>query len=342
MNAVVWQKELPDLRARLVSRARRLGADVASAEDLAQEALYEGWRLRDRLTDPAGIERWHYAILRNLFLRWVARRDVPAPVDDEVDGGADIEIELERRELAELLDRALAQLPEKTREVLVRRFVEESPIKEVAERLGLSEGAVQMRLQRGKLAMREALSTDEAAAYGLVDRDGVGWQQTRIWCPCCGQQQWRGRFSGPHRQLELHCRGCHEWYFVEPDTTGYGVTGYRSTMLKASAAAFDFWHSGAINPARVRRTRTQTGVDYHIAEVPGGWTHQTLDAHALFTPLGREFWREHSRIHRMAYQQLESSGVPAVLTSYQAVDSAARLDVVLTRHTFHVVEAHRS
>ncbi|MBI3971765.1 MAG: sigma-70 family RNA polymerase sigma factor [Chloroflexi bacterium] len=65
-----------------------------------------------------------------------------------------MELELERAELADLLDRAMALLPPETRLVLVERLIEQIPQAEVALRLGLSEGAVEARLHRGKLALR--------------------------------------------------------------------------------------------------------------------------------------------------------------------------------------------
>jgi hypothetical protein len=46
-----------------------------------------------------------------------------------------------------------------------------------------------MRLQRGKLALREVLTTtcgDDALAYGLIREAEAGWMATRIWCPHCG------------------------------------------------------------------------------------------------------------------------------------------------------------
>jgi hypothetical protein len=55
-----------------------------------------------------------------------------------------------------------------------------------------------MRLQRGKLALREALTTtcrDDALAYGLIREDKAGWRATRIWCPHCGAVRLRGRFG---------------------------------------------------------------------------------------------------------------------------------------------------
>jgi DNA-directed RNA polymerase specialized sigma24 family protein len=65
-----WEQSLPALRNRLVGRARRLGVDAVAAEDLAQDALHEAWRLRERIYDPAGFDRWLDAIFTNIYRRW--------------------------------------------------------------------------------------------------------------------------------------------------------------------------------------------------------------------------------------------------------------------------------
>jgi hypothetical protein len=124
------------------------------------------------------------------------------------DSGDNIEAELERGELACLLDRALALLPPITRQVLIESYIEQSPQAEVAARLGLSAGAVAMPLQRGKLALRRTLTTElhaEASAYGIA---GQTWQQTRIWCPICGRQHFAGGLARESHALVLRCPGC--------------------------------------------------------------------------------------------------------------------------------------
>jgi RNA polymerase sigma-70 factor (ECF subfamily) len=133
---------------------------------------------------------------------------------DPVDGPADefnVEVDVERHELAQLLDRALALQPPVTRQVLIESYVEEWPQAEVAARLRLSEGAVAMRLQRGKLALRRVLVTDlaqEAAAYGLVDESRQEWYETRIWCSSCGQCRYMGAFNQRTGDLVLRCPAC--------------------------------------------------------------------------------------------------------------------------------------
>ncbi len=49
----------------------------------------------------------------------------------------------------ERIDQAMAELPEETREILKLRYVENLPTKEIAERLGKSDGAVRVAISRG-------------------------------------------------------------------------------------------------------------------------------------------------------------------------------------------------
>jgi RNA polymerase sigma factor (sigma-70 family) len=364
-----WDDAVPGLRTRLVRRARRLGVDAEGAEDLAQEALYEAWRLRDRLHDPAGIERWLLAILGNVHRRWVRRQGQErsrraedparsaglesAELDLPADERFDVEVELERRELADLLDRAMALLPPETRDLLVQRFVDETPMSELATRWGMSQGAVQMRVQRGKLALHRVLTgtyADDAVAFGLIGETEAGWQETRIWCPVCGEGRMQGRFKDQRSEFELRCLQCGNFRMRDVNVQGYGVTGFRATLKRLSSMCFDAWHDGMpgvhAHPHRMtlRRWVNPDGSDQVLAACSAcesNWA-TTLDGLALFSPAGQQFWREHPRIRRVAYQDLEAGGVPAVLTSYRSVTAESRLDVVLTRDTFHVVRTHRS
>jgi RNA polymerase sigma-70 factor (ECF subfamily) len=56
---------------------------------------------------------------------------------------------------------ALLLLPEEFRTVLVLRVIEEMPVEEVAESLGISTGTVKSRLHRAKEKMRELLAGSE-------------------------------------------------------------------------------------------------------------------------------------------------------------------------------------
>ena len=113
-----------DERARMVRLCTLLTGDGEAAEDLAQEVLLEAWRLASRLLDPSGRAHWLSAIARNVCLRWRRRRAregrgllspreqpeaAAAALDSWLTDDIDLDVELERGELAELLDRALAR-----------------------------------------------------------------------------------------------------------------------------------------------------------------------------------------------------------------------------------------
>ncbi len=74
------------------------------------------------------------------------------------DGDADPAGRFERRQMSELLERAIASLPKAQREVLILRDVEGLKAGEVGRVLGLSERAVKSRLHRARGALREALA----------------------------------------------------------------------------------------------------------------------------------------------------------------------------------------
>lgn len=74
-------------------------------------------------------------------------------------GASDRPIVAEERRQA-VID-AMGHLPEEFRTVLVLRIVEEMPVEEVAEALGVSTGTVKSRLYRAKEKMRELLAGEE-------------------------------------------------------------------------------------------------------------------------------------------------------------------------------------
>ncbi len=67
---------------------------------------------------------------------------------------------LERKELRETLRRAVNELPEKYREVLILRDCREMNIEETAQLLGISIGMVKTRLFRARLLMQKIVAPE--------------------------------------------------------------------------------------------------------------------------------------------------------------------------------------
>jgi RNA polymerase sigma-70 factor (ECF subfamily) len=87
---------------------------------------------------------------------------------------------LERKELRELLQKAISSLPGIYRQVLLLRDVEEVSIADTAEALGVSPGVVKTRLLRARLMMQKILAPQLASkrsgVFGLFKgKAGGSW-----------------------------------------------------------------------------------------------------------------------------------------------------------------------
>lgn len=129
------------------------------AEDVAQEAFAKAYRsfrqLRDRNRFRAWLVRmtWRMALDRQRAnRRRVTREDrVAPPLAVDCD-------DAEARERAEVLWRAIDQLPGKLRIVIVLAAIDGYDIRETASLLELPEGTVKSRLFLARQQLRDALS----------------------------------------------------------------------------------------------------------------------------------------------------------------------------------------
>jgi len=78
-----------------------------------------------------------------------------------VDPGTGPSQKVLREEVCVRVRRALERLGERDREVLVLRYLEQLPTAETAAVLGMSEGAVKMRLLRAVQRLRDLLKSTE-------------------------------------------------------------------------------------------------------------------------------------------------------------------------------------
>lgn len=348
-------------RNRLIRLCAHLTGHPDAAEDLAQETLLIAWQQKAQLREEAKYPQWVTGIARNLCLHWLRsqRREKRYRYGHAEDNALealeqhqaeaenfDLELVLERHELAHLLDRALAHLPPLTRTVLIERFIHETPQADVAQRLGLTEGAVEARVQRGKLTMRRVLMTallDEAAAYGLIVPANGVMQTTKIWCPNCGQRYLQGCF-GPEtlRSLLLQCTcGANAGIMDIPGLLD-GVHGFRAAYTRMSKWHYAFWQQvlqvGQVACPRCNQamhlqllpTTTTASAEIQVhCQACQQWPRQTdIVALAHHYPEVQQFWRAHPRMYTLPVRVVEVTGRPALLVTFQAVNGHAELELL--------------
>ncbi|MCG3173197.1 MAG: RNA polymerase sigma factor CarQ [Myxococcota bacterium] len=152
----------PRLRAFLLKRVR----DPDLAEDLVQVTFLKIHMARDRFDPgdggPGVVEAWCFAIARNAALdalrsrqrlnaRLISDEDAPEPgfaewVERETDAS-----------LHHVVREAMEQLSPSQREIIDLHKLQELSMAEIAQRLGVNEGAVRVRAHRAYQRLKEVL-----------------------------------------------------------------------------------------------------------------------------------------------------------------------------------------
>ena len=385
------QIDLSCEREGLVRFCHHLIGDASVAEDLAQETLIRAWQHAHQLRDPASRSGWLKAIARNVCRHWLRDHRTPEVAMPDVEGYSwaeldraepadafDLEVELDRQDLATLLDRAMALLPRETREILVERFVRESPLAETAQRLGLSEGAVAMRLRRGKLALRRVLVTAFPEGLELYcigsGEEKPAWKATRIWCPTCGRRRLEGLLVRDLGVFRLDCPACGrlnnslsvnlfaqatghrsallhllEWtdrlYKYSLDHTTIPCTGcgtvlvLRKDLSGAQPYPSYYCHRASVGKGLCTAVSAEPYISYYCHRCQGGtWNWQC--SNLLSLPETRQFWKDHPRMRILPPGEVEAEGHPAIVTGFASETGSDRLDIVYARDDLRVLRIH--
>lgn len=144
------------LRAVCLRETQRVLGSSATAEDAAQEAVVRAWRRRQTCDAPERPTAWVSTIARREALRFVGQQnatrleDLPSAAHPRHDPAR------EAIECPELLS-AIAGLSPEDRWLLVARYWQDRTDRELAERLGVAETTVRVRLHRLRSSLRKAL-----------------------------------------------------------------------------------------------------------------------------------------------------------------------------------------
>jgi RNA polymerase sigma-70 factor (ECF subfamily) len=166
---------------RLLRLCERLLGDAEEARDAAQDVFLKAYRKAADARPQGQVYTWLYRIAVNhclnklrrrklvRFLRWEAPAEGDSPAFDPADRAADPAAALDARRRWQATRQAIGKLPENQRAVLVLVRFEGLSYKQVAEVLGITEGAVESRLVR---AMRRLEAAQEAESSRVSSAEG--------------------------------------------------------------------------------------------------------------------------------------------------------------------------
>lgn len=183
-------------RAKIFQYSWLMCGDREDAEEVAQEALLKIFESFAQLRAPERVRPWVFRIAKNACLM-KRRKSVFAPAHElsldqfppagsQTDGDVKFEIadwshlpdeQLLQSEMKEVLERAIGDLPEIYRAVILLRDLEELSTAETAQILDVTEDTVKTRLHRARLALRHSMdehlrATVPSLAHGDTVRGG--------------------------------------------------------------------------------------------------------------------------------------------------------------------------
>ncbi len=154
--------------------ALRLTGNRSDAEDLAQDALIRALRALPKFRGDSKLSTWVYTITVNTWKNRVraeksrgfwktisfgafGNEEDDEPVYEPKGNDAPLDTELEKEGTNAVVQKALLQLDQDDRAIVVLRELEERSYAEIGEVLGLAEGTVKSRLFRARAKLKVLL-----------------------------------------------------------------------------------------------------------------------------------------------------------------------------------------
>ncbi len=173
-DAVTPEMVFREYAPRIYHIARRMLGNDADAEDVTQDVLLQVIRKLDTFRGDAQLTTWLHRVTVNAALAYRQKRATrqnreTSEAADDVLESAPNTAAIKRwnvgpdepvlaAEQAEVIEKAIADLPAPFRDVYVLADVEGLPNSEIADMLGLTVPAVKSRLHRARLRMRDSLA----------------------------------------------------------------------------------------------------------------------------------------------------------------------------------------
>jgi RNA polymerase sigma-70 factor, ECF subfamily len=153
-----WDEIMGRYRRRVFHIAYKFTGKHDQAEDLTQEIFLKLFRSLDKFNRDADFGTWLTSVARNYCIdhyraskreREVMVEDLLA-FDQAVSSSGNPQRRLEESDRRSFLRAGLERLPDKLREAVVLRDLQGLSYQEMADRLGLPEGTVKSRINRGR------------------------------------------------------------------------------------------------------------------------------------------------------------------------------------------------
>ncbi|MCF6406837.1 RNA polymerase sigma-70 factor [Chitinophaga filiformis] len=143
----------------LIIHGYKKTGDLEDAKEIVQEVFSTLWSQREQLPPIQQVSAYLYTMVRNKVLNYIEHKQVEARYalnfQNFIDEGHNAsDIQMREKELQQMIDKEIAALPPKMREVFILSRKEHLSHKEIAERLNISEFTVKNHIKAALKILR--------------------------------------------------------------------------------------------------------------------------------------------------------------------------------------------
>lgn len=141
---------------KLMKYATYLINNEDKAADVVQEALIKAFINLNGFNTNKKFSSWIYRIVHNEAMNAVKRYHKEVPIEKNMDwsGNANLEEEFDKKQIQEMAQKCLNEIPIKYSEPLVLYFMEDYSYEDISDILRLPMGTVATRINRAKALMK--------------------------------------------------------------------------------------------------------------------------------------------------------------------------------------------
>lgn len=158
---------LDDYKGRFIRFANSYVQDVSVAEDFTMEAFMDYWEGRGVLLPDSNVPAYILTLIKHKCLNHLKRKQLQEDISERMRAVAEWELNIQRaslelcdpkdlftREIREIVNRTLEQLPEQTRRIFIMSRIENKSRKEIAVELGMTPKGVEYHIAKALTALR--------------------------------------------------------------------------------------------------------------------------------------------------------------------------------------------
>ncbi|MGN0395102.1 MAG: RNA polymerase sigma factor [Coprococcus sp.] len=133
------------------------------AEEVTQESFYQAYIYLKKFRGECSIKSWLCQIAKNTYYKYLRTHAKETYLDEELhqkQEGEDISTKLEKEQMVFHIRKVIADLDERSRNVVEYRLFDEKPYKKIGELIGIREATAKVLFSRAKVKIQQRLKEE--------------------------------------------------------------------------------------------------------------------------------------------------------------------------------------